>query len=188
MAYSGIEVRFVTSNRYKVVEAQEILGAANIRVVESTLKIEELQTTDTRKLVQDKLLKAYNQIGRELFVEHTGLCLNHLGGLPGGLTQIFWDALQADRFSQLFGQLAPDTSVIARTTIAYCDGQRLHEFEGETIGTIVGVPRGPRDFQWDCVFQPAGHDQTFAEMGAKKNQISMRRAALDKFATFLARR
>ena len=31
-------------------------------------------------------------------------------------------------------------------------------------------------FQWDCVFQPHGYEQTFAEMGEEnKNSISMRR-------------
>jgi len=35
------------------------------------------------------------------------------------------------------------------------------------------------------VFIPEGHTQTFAEMGELKNEISMRRLALDRFATFL---
>jgi XTP/dITP diphosphohydrolase len=112
------------------------------------------------------------------------LYLDYLGGLPGGLTQIFWDTLEADRFARLFGTTQ---SAKARTTIAYCDGMKIYKFEGEIEGQIVPVPRGPRDFQWDCVFQPNGETSTFAEMGVKKNEISMRRAALDKFAAHLAK-
>ena len=182
-----LEVRFVSSNKFKIAEAEQILGKSKIKVLASPVKIEELQTTDTRKLVHDKLLKAFNQIGRPLFVEHTGLYLQHLGGLPGGLTQIFWDALKADRFAELFGKPAPDHNVYAQTSIAYCDGKMIYDFDGRIDGKIVAVPRGSRDFQWDCVFEPEGETKTFAEMGDRKNDISMRRAALDKFAAHLAK-
>src|ERR1700685_3708062 len=97
------EIRFVSSNRHKVAEAQEILGKQKIDVIAFSVKIEELQTTDTLKLVHDKVLRAFDEIRRPLFVEHTGLYLEHLHGLPGGLTQIFWDTLEADLFADLFG-------------------------------------------------------------------------------------
>jgi XTP/dITP diphosphohydrolase len=182
-----IEIRFVTSNAHKLAEAQEILGKHNVKVIESPLKIEELQTTNTKMLVHDKLLKAFKRVGRPLFVEHTGLYLDHLGGLPGGLTQIFWDTIQAERFAELYGKLAPNRKAIARTAISFCDGRKIHDFQGEVAGQIVEAPRGPRDFQWDCVFQPNGEKMTFAEMGDRKNEISMRRAALDEFATHLGK-
>ena len=178
-------IRFVSNNANKLREARQILGAAGISIIESPLKIEELQTEDIPKLVRDKLLKAFNRIGRPLFVEHTGLFLEHLSGLPGGLTQIFWDRLEADRFSELFGKLADNPNAKAQTSIAYCDGKKVYEFHGEISGKIVGEPRGRRDFQWDCVFQPLGHDETFAEMEDRKSDISMRRIALDKLAAHL---
>jgi XTP/dITP diphosphohydrolase len=179
-----VEVRFVSGNPFKIAEAKSILSGRSISVLESKLKIEELQTTDTHKLVHHKLLEAYRKIGRPLFVEHTGLHLDYLGGFPGGLTQIFWDTLKADRFAELFGR-APNNNVRARTTIGYCDGRKVHEFDGEIAGQIVSEPRGKRDFQWDCVFQPAGQSKTFAEMGEQKNNISMRRIALEKLAVHL---
>jgi len=63
-----------------------------------------------------------------------------------------------------------------------------YTFEGSINGNIAPEPRGPGDFQWDCLFIPEGETHTFAEMGDRKNEISMRRAALDRFATFLADR
>ncbi|HIE1052061.1 TPA: non-canonical purine NTP pyrophosphatase, partial [Escherichia coli] len=47
------------------------------------------------------------------------------------------------------------------------------------------VPKGPRDFQWDCIFIPDGESETFAEMGDRKNEISMRKKAFDKFKEYL---
>jgi XTP/dITP diphosphohydrolase len=185
---STTELRFVSSNPHKVAEAKVILGAIGVAVIPVPLKIDELQTLDADALVRDKLLKAFKRIGKPLFVEHTGLSLTQLNGFPGGLTQIFWDTLSADRFGELFGIPREGGAVVARTTVAYCDGKTIHTFDGECSGHIVAQPRGSRAFQWDCVFQPLGHSRTFAEMGNEKNEISMRRLALDKLASFLATR
>lgn len=182
-----MEIRFVSSNPKKIAEAVDILQPNGISVIASEFKVDELQTKDTLTLVHDKLLKAFQHVGRPLFVEHTGLYLEHLNDFPGGLTQIFWDTIQADRFAELFGRLAPNPNARARTFVSYCDGQRIFDFTGEISGIIVGEPRGDRGFQWDCVFQPEGSDQTFAEMGTvQKNGISMRRKALDQLAVYLA--
>jgi XTP/dITP diphosphohydrolase len=181
----SLEIRFLSSNDNKIREAAEILSAARVTVVPINHKLEELQTEDSDKLVRDKALKAFDVVRRPLFVEHTGLRIAHLNGLPGGLTQIFWDTLEADRFAELFGKTA-DPSVTAETVVGYIDGQRFRSFRGEVAGVIAPEPLGSREFQWDCVFIPHGESETFAEMGeARKNAISMRRSALDALAAYL---
>ena len=90
------------------------------------------------------------------------------------------------RFAELFGNTS-DTSVIAKTVIGYTDSRRFYQFDGEIRGTIAPEPQGDRAFQWDCVFIPEGERETFAEMGERKNDISMRRRALDKFVEFLSK-
>jgi len=168
---------FVSKNKFKHAEASQILEPLGISVEADHTEINELQTIDTELLVRDKAARAFRQLGRPLFVEHTGLYLDLLNGLPGGLTQIFWDSLKKERFSELF---AHDThAVTARTTIGYVDGQRVHLFQGEITGRIVSPPRIDHGFQWDCVFVPDGYEQSFSEMGEAKNQMSMRRRALE---------
>ena len=52
-------------------------------------------------------------------------------------------------------------------------------------GQIVS-PRGDSRFGWDPVFQPDGHNQTFAEMdGEKRQSLKMRRVAALKLKEFL---
>src|SRR5882672_8323958 len=143
-----------------------------------TSRIDEIQSEDMEAIVRDKVTKAFVQVGRPLFIEQTGLYLRQLNELPGGLTQVFWDSLQAERFCSLFG-VAADNSVVAKTMIGYTDGKQIHVFSGEIAGKISTEPRGSREFQWDCVFQPVGYEKTFAELGEKKNEISMRKRALD---------
>lgn len=179
------QLYFVSSNDHKIREVQELLRPLNYDVIPFKKKIEELQTEDSQRLVRHKALSAFHMLGRPVFVEHTGLYLPYISNLPGGLTQLFWDALKAERFAALFGS-TEDPRVQARTVIGYVDSRRVHYFHGTIDGTIAKSPRGPRDFQWDCVFVPNGHGDTFAEMGTDaKNKISMRRKAIDAFAAFL---
>lgn len=180
----GMRIRFLSKNEHKVAEAKKILGPLGVEVIPITLPIHELQTLDVEVIVRDKVLRAFNRIGHRLFVEQTCLYLDALNGFPGGLTQPFWDSLKADRFCELFGH-SEKRRLTAKTWIGYCDGRQIHHFQGEIHGTVPSAPRGNRAFQWDCVFVPDGHEQTFAEMGEAKNEISMRRFALNSFASHL---
>ena len=179
-----MEIRFVTKNRHKAKEIEAMLGNIGISIVHAPLTIHEIQTEDIQHIVRDKILKAFTQIGRPVFIEHTGLYIDSLHGFPGGLTQVFWDKLKADKFSKLLGGL-DNTALTARTVIAFCDAKRIYTFEGSIEGNISAEPKGNKEFQWDCVFIPKGYEETFAELGDKKNEISMRKLAFDKFGEFL---
>jgi XTP/dITP diphosphohydrolase len=56
-----------------------------------------------------------------------------------------------------------------------------HLFEGTCEGRIAFEPRGQGGFGYDPLFRPAGHQQSFAELGEDvKNRISHRSQALEK--------
>jgi XTP/dITP diphosphohydrolase len=177
------EIRFVSRNKYKLEEFEQLMAARGYSITVVKEAIDELQTEDMDKLIRDKTIKAFKLIGRPLVVEHTGLFLEKLNGLPGGLTQMFWDKLEDDRFAQLFGT-PPHNRAIATTVLAYCDGRRIRTFDGSTNGTIAERQRGDRHFQWDTLFVPEGHAETFAQMGLRKNEISMRHEAINKFVSW----
>ncbi len=180
-----MRIRFLSSNPHKIDEAVAILAPLGVQVVPVKAKIEELQTADMAALAHDKCVRAFKEIGHPLFVEHTGLKIDALRGLPGGLTQLFWDTLEADEFAAQFGREGNNT-LSAHTRVAFCDGKKVFGFDGSIDGTVPPAPRGDRAFQWDCVFVPQGHSETFAEMGMeRKNKISMRFKALSGFASYL---
>lgn len=177
-------IYFLSSNHNKIKEVETILTTKKIQVKPIGQKINEIQSENMKNIAEDKALKAYKLIGRPILVEQTGLLIEKFENLPGGLTQIFWDSLEADKFSEFFSK-NEETVAIAKTVLAYCDGKKVYTFDGEIKGNIIYPPKGNREFQWDCVFRPFGYDQTFAEMGAKKNEISMRKIALEKLKIFL---
>jgi len=182
-----MRIRFLSKNEHKIDEARKILEPLGCDVIPITVAIDEIQTLDVEAIVRNKVLRAFERIGHRLFVEQTCLYLDALNGFPGGLTQPFWDSLKADRFCELFGH-GEKRGLTAKTWIGYCDGRQIHHFQGEIRGTVASAPQGDRAFQWDCVFVPDGYEQTFAEMGERKNDISMRRIALSKFADHLQRK
>ena len=141
-----MKIRFASINPQKILEVCEILQPSGIEVKPFPIRIEELRTEDLHQLVSDKLLVAFKMIGKPVFVEHTGLFINSLNGFPGGLTQIFWDRLQAERFSELIGRL-DDPAAEARTLIGYCDGRKRHFFEGVVAGRIAPSPAGHGGFE-----------------------------------------
>lgn len=134
-------MRFLSGNPFKIKEVEDIMAKIDINVVPVGHKINEIQTIDVPELVHDKCIKAFQKVSRPIFVEHTSLHISPLNGFPGGLTQVFWDTLQADRVAEVFGKM-PDPAVKATTRIAYCDGKRVHQFEGEILGKISPEPRG----------------------------------------------
>lgn len=177
-------IYFLSSNQHKITEVTDMLNSKKLTVKPVLEPILEIQSQDMDEIVTDKVIKAFEKIGRPLIVEQTGLLLHDLGGLPGGLTQIFWDSLQADKFSDYFAS-SVKINATAKTVVGFCDGREIRLFSGEIDGTIVNPPRGNRAFQWDCIFQPEGFNETFAEMGDRKKDISMRKKALEKLKVYL---
>lgn len=179
-----MRVRFISGNKFKIAEAQHILSRRAIDVVPVNLKLEELQAFDVTRIVEDKAVQAYHRVGWPLFVEHTILVLEALNGFPGGLTEVFWETLKPEGLCELVNKTGKDR-VEAQTHVAYCHGKTIQVFKGEVCGRIASSPRAVEQFQWDCVFIPDGHTETFAELGDRKHEVSMRKRALEKLAAHL---
>ena len=58
-------------------------------------------------------------------------------------------------------------SFVAVLCLAWPDGESVF-FRGEIEGQIVWPPRGDGGFGYDPMFQPDGHNRTFAEMSPEE--------------------
>jgi XTP/dITP diphosphohydrolase len=78
----------------------------------------------------------------------------------------------------------PASASPARSTDEFELHTRL--FDGVCEGRITLAPRGEGGFGYDPLFEPAGYEQTFGELGeAVKNSLSHRARALDKLRNAL---
>jgi XTP/dITP diphosphohydrolase len=163
-------VVYVTSSDYKIEENQ--IFTRSVRLDDGVLvgdvcrfdvrqvPIKEVLEVDLPTMVLAEASSAYSQVKVPCVVEHAGLIFEGYNSYPGGLTKPMWnvlgDAFVAETRSQ--GRRA-----VARAVVAYCDGQTIKTFVGETEGRIADAPRGDRAFYWDTVFIPNNPDGTHGE-------------------------
>lgn len=184
-------IYYVSGNKMKQNEVSRFKSQMKFYCLESYEKeILEIQDSTIDKIVVQKAKDAYKELHRPVLVENSGLILPNYGSLPGGLTQIMWNALTDNgknpkKFSELFAPTG-STPAIAVSILAYCDGTHVRTFKGDVPGNIVKTPRGTKGFAWDCIFQPDGSKLTFAEMSeSDKSCCSMRTVAMREFITVM---
>lgn len=152
------------------------------------IDLPEIQEIDAKEIIRKKLLEALNHAKGEFIVEDTSLYLDCLKGLPGPLIKWFLKTVGNNGLAEIAEKLGNDRAE-AKTIIGYAKNhEEIYFFEGAIKGRIV-EPRGESNFGWDPIFLPDVHTKTFAEMNREeKNEISMRRNALNKLSEFLRNR
>ena len=176
-------MKFITGNINKFIEVESIIP----EISQLDIDLPEIQSLDPEEIVAFKIKAALDHVPGNFIVEDTSLYLDGLHGLPGPFIRWFMKAIGREGLAKLALSSGNDRAE-AKTIIGYADSKgEIHYFEGSIKGRIV-MPLGETSFGWDPIFQPDGHDSTFAEMGiSEKNKISMRRIAAQKLADFLAK-
>ncbi|EEH39427.2 hypothetical protein PAAG_08696 [Paracoccidioides lutzii Pb01] len=175
-------LNFITSNKNKLAEVQEILGD-DIEVQNRTIDVPEIQGS-IEDIAKEKCRRAAKIIRGPVLTEDTALEFNALNGLPGPYIKWFLEALGHDGLNKLLDPYQ-DKSIVAVCTFAFSSGPGKEPmlFQGRIEGRLVPA-RGPRNFGWDPVFEYQG--KTFAEMDKhEKNLISHRSKALAKLKQWL---
>ncbi|WP_108652025.1 non-canonical purine NTP pyrophosphatase [Dongshaea marina] len=174
-------IRFVTGNKHKSGHVSHYLAQAGIEMIPCHHQSQELQTEHLDQLIHDKVLQAFELLGRPVFVEYTALYMNAIDNFPAGLTHILWEKLQLDNFARVLGNLG-DSGVRARSMIGYCDSRNIFTFEGSLQGNILSEPQGERTNSWDCIFIPEGQNQPLSQL---VDFQGARQQALKKLCNFL---
>jgi XTP/dITP diphosphohydrolase len=181
-------VFFATGNINKFNEARSILGQYGTAVGMLRLKGDEIQSENLKEIAETSVKNAYQRCRLPIFVEDAGLFIDSLGGFPGPYAAYVYKTIHNSGILKLI-ENAADRRAMFQSVIAYCDDQTPCEpicFEGEAKGEITLTERkeqGKSGFGFDPIFQPAGSQETFAEMTiAEKNGYSHRAMAIRKFA------
>jgi len=179
---------FVTGNKNKLREVQQILGA-HIEAI--SLDLDEIQGTPD-EIIRHKSKLAAATLRRVVLVEDVSLAMNALNGLPGPYIKWFVEKLGPAALSKMIAAF-DDKRAEATCSFALCapDSEPLL-FVGRCPGTIVDTPRVAPDnlhpFGFDPIFQPDGFTQTYAEMDAAiKHTISHRGQGLALLKAFFER-
>lgn len=210
-----MKIVFATNNEHKLSEIRSILGESievlSLKDIGCDVDIPETGTTLEENALQ-KAQYVYDHYHIDCFADDTGLEVDALNGAPGvysaryasmarpvngGISAVPHDS--EANMTRLLYELGENNNRKARfrTVIALIQKKdicpcgctsikEIHQFEGIVEGEIIRERRGGEGFGYDPIFQPAGYDQTFAELGMEvKNHISHRARAVAKLAEYL---
>ncbi|MFH1306501.1 MAG: RdgB/HAM1 family non-canonical purine NTP pyrophosphatase [Candidatus Micrarchaeota archaeon] len=179
------EILLLTSNPYKLAEAQTILKRYNLNVVSSPQKGTEIQSDSLSEVARICAENAYKKIKKPLFVEDSGLFVDGLGGFPGVYSSFALKKIGCKGILCLLDQ-ERQRSARFECAVAYVDETGTHEFLGAVKGKISTQIFGGKGFGYDPIFIPEGHTQAFSQIFDVKQKISHRVRALEQFGKFLS--
>ena len=173
---------FVSANPEKLRDVKDVVGSwKHIRIEYYAHSIQEIQTTDLIKVLEHKVIRAFEEVRQPVIVDHTCLGLSMLRGFPGTQSSSFWHYL-GTHVCELVAMTGDDAAEVT-VGLAYTNGEAITNIVTKVKGTITTKPRGPREFDWDRIFIPAGESRTYAEMTlAEKNARSPRAQAFEQLA------
>lgn len=183
-----------THNAGKLDEIRALLAPYGVEVVgAAALGLQEPAETETT-FVGNARIKAHaaaQATGLPALSDDSGIAIDALNGVPGVYTadwaetetgRDFNKAMQRAHHALLESkEPQPWTARFCCTLVlAWPDGHD-EVFEGTVEGWVIWPTRGAEGHGYDPMFQPLGHDLTFAEMSpAQKNRISHRADAFRK--------
>ncbi len=188
-----MKICFATNNAKKVEEvASALKGLIEIVSLRDIGCNEELpETGDTLDAnAFEKARYVFEHYGVNCFADDTGLEVAALNGAPGVYSGRFAGEPRSDArnlsllLEKMQGQ--SDRSARFRTVFALILDGKEYQFDGIAEGKITSFPSGEGGFGYDPIFQPQGHDRTFAMLSLEeKNEISHRGKAVKALLNFL---
>jgi non-canonical purine NTP pyrophosphatase (RdgB/HAM1 family) len=151
---------FITGNQHKADYLAKWLG---LPVEHRKVDLDEIQSLDSKKVVEHKARQAYELIGQPVLVEDVSLTFTALGRLPGTFIKWFLEELGLHGLCKLAASLEHPGAECA-IMYALFDGKEMQFFEARQGGTIAAEPRGSGGFGWNAVFVPDGSEITYGEM------------------------
>jgi non-canonical purine NTP pyrophosphatase (RdgB/HAM1 family) len=174
---------FITGNKHKAAYLGKLLG---IPLQHKNIALEEIQSTDTKQITEDKARRAYEIVQQPVLVEDVGLYFEAWGDLPGPFIKFFVE--QENGLENLCRMLDGFSSRRAKTvvTTTYYDGSDFVHFEGGASGEIADAPRGEGGFGYDAIWCVDGYGgRTRAELSeAEDNESYIAARPIEKIREF----
>ena len=188
-----MQLVFASNNKNKILEIQSMLPEIiKILSLEDIGCLEDIpETADT--IEGNAVLKANyvtQKYGFDCFADDTGLEVAVLNGDPGVYSARYAGEQRSadDNMNKLLSALSDQDNRNAqfKTVIALNIKGKQHLFTGFAKGQITLQKTGNKGFGYDPIFQPAGYNETFAELSLEiKNKISHRGKATQQLINFL---
>ena len=184
-----------SNNKGKIAEMSDLLADLGVEIISQREAgfNEDVDETGTTFMENARLkaAAASRALGCAVIADDSGLAVDALNGEPGVYSARYTgnhDDSDEDRYRYLLKKMEGITDRSARFICSICcimeDATEICA-DGTCEGTILEEPRGNNGFGYDPVFQPIGYEESMAELGSVKQQISHRAHALTVFKSKL---
>lgn len=135
-----------------------------------------------------KALAAAKASGLPALADDSGISVAALNGQPGVYSSRYAGDDYPGAFVKIISAANAKQNWAAWFTCALClaqpDGSTA-TYIGEAHGRIAPEPRGGDGFGYDPIFIPNGYEESYAELGARKEAVSHRARAFEQVAAVL---
>ncbi|WP_282061138.1 RdgB/HAM1 family non-canonical purine NTP pyrophosphatase [Roseobacter litoralis] len=192
--FDGTRILIATHNAGKLEEMQQLFAPYGVDVVGAAeMGLAEPEETETTFIgnARIKARAAVAATGLPALADDSGIEVEALNDAPGVYTADWAETPNGRDFIMAMTKTHTKLEEInaphprrarfrATLVLAWPDGHD-EVFDGRVNGTLVWPMRGKTGHGYDPMFQPDGHDITFAEMDPEqKNRISHRADAFQK--------
>ena len=196
--FSERKILIATHNLGKLEEFKSILGDLNLKIISSKdLNLAEPDEIADTFLGNARIKSRTSSQESNLpcLADDSGLEVHALGNQPGVYTADWAETEHGRDFKKAMEHLwnkliltkkeKPFNAHFSCTLVLTFPDGKEQVFRGKVAGEIVWPMRGIEGHGYDPIFLPKGYNKTFAEMSSKKkNSISHRNIALQKFKSF----
>ena len=161
---------YVTGNKGKYLNVLDCFRKYGIEVDYCNVDIDELDINDISKISEDKAIKAYEKVGRPLFVADSGFYIDDYPnnpGYPGAFVKRSGISNNVDKLLEVMKDVK-NRKCRFLDCLTYYDGKMVRQFYGISEGNLATSIRGG-DLEkslsnlWK-VFIPNNETKTLAEM------------------------
>lgn len=142
-------IYFVTTNRRKYEEYQEIVAKHSVTLEHYDAELVEPQSTDAMHIIEHKLAQAKKLLpGKRVLVDDRGFNVPALNGFPGPMLKLVLTTIGVDGFLKLM-QGKQDRRAEFITSLGYFDGRDDLFFQTKEEGFLLEVPKGDNLRGWN---------------------------------------
>ncbi len=182
-----MELVFITTNKHKVQEVQEILKPYDIVVVQHAANYEENHDASIEEIAKQAAKKLAEEVGKPVCVDDTGLFFEAYPGFPGALPKFVYQTLGYKGILKLLD--SEKKCAEFKCAVGFCEpGSEPLVFEGFMPGIITEkvFDEDNEAMPYDRIFIPDGETKTISSLPIEtKNQLSHRGKAFRKLGKYL---
>jgi XTP/dITP diphosphohydrolase len=182
------KILFATSNKGKLLEAQNFLSPLDFEVKQLKVAYPEIQARTLQEVASFGIhwISRERKMGDAVMLEDAGLFIHVLSDFPGVYSKWVYETIGLDGILKLMYKEAERSAHFEACLVFMEKGKEPIVFNGRVNGHLTKKPSGSNGFGYDPIFIAKGENKTFAEMTTEeKNKHSHRSRAFQKLIKYL---